>query len=89
MLNETVISQPLGVRAAHIFFFGLESVAGAAGADPSFTPGISGDGTAIGSGTSVLSISSSSASSIVICLTRGKGNIILGITRITFPKSYL
>jgi hypothetical protein len=37
----------------------------------------------------VLPISSSSASGIVICPMRGKGNTILGITRITFPKSYL
>jgi len=76
-------------HAQHIFFFGLEPIAGGAGADPSFTAGISGDDTAIGSGTPALPISSSSASSIVICPIRGKGNIILGITRIKFPKSYL
>jgi hypothetical protein len=46
-------------QAQHIFFFGFESVAGAAADDPLFTAGISGDGTR--TGTSVLPIFSSEA----------------------------
>lgn len=56
-------------HAQHIFFFGFDSVAGAAAAvavvDPPFTDEISGDCTATGSGTSALPIFSSSVSGAI------------------------
>ena len=62
-------------HAQHIFFFGFDSVAGAAVAadEPPFTAGISGDGTATGSGTSALPIFSGSVSgTVTICKMRAK-----------------